>query len=157
MSRVERRSRTRPLDQAGYLRTAVREPLILIIEDQPVWSLAIEQLCDFLDVKLERLGECSELPLALRDRRPMAVLSEMESASVDGCDVLKMVGAHDPDLPVMVRTDADPVLRGAGEAIQGIVGLSNALFVDDLPAAGELVEFLFRAGQRGRCLGLMPA
>lgn len=157
MSRIGRASKTQFREQRHVLRTSVREPVVLVIEDRPFWSPAMKHLCDFLDVRVATLSECAELPAALRDQRPMAVLSEMESPAVDGCEVLKLVGAHDPDLPVMLHTGGDPVLAGAGEGVQEVLGLSDAVFVGDLPSPGEMMEFLFRAGQRGRCLGLMPA
>lgn len=154
---IDRRHKTRLSSPSAHYRTAVREPIIIVLEDKPFWSAALEHLCDFLDIRIEAVDDVEALRTAMRDQRPMAVLSEMESAAIDGCDVLKLVGAHDPELPVMLRTDGDPVLTGAGEAMQDVLGLSGAQFVPDLPAAGEMMAFLFRAGQRGRCLGLMPA
>lgn len=157
MSRIERRGRTGLKAYGQSFGFSTREPVILTVEGQPNWCSAIKDICDFLDVRVIQIGDLSELRSALRDERPMAVLSEMESEKVDGCDVLKFIGAHDPELPVMLLTEGDPALLGAAEAVQEVWELSGVSFEESIPSPGEMVEFLFRAGQRGRCLGLMPA
>lgn len=157
MSRMEPATKAKFGRQDSRFRTAVRERVILVVEDGPAWSGAIGELCEFLDVRVEHLQSEDDLGRSLRDLRPMAVLADREGAGRDCCHVLKLVGAHDPELPVLVLTGGDPVIAGAAEAIQDVMDLAGASFVPAVPSPGELAEFLFRAGQRGRCLGLLPS
>ncbi|HET6183234.1 MAG TPA: hypothetical protein VFA03_06520 [Acetobacteraceae bacterium] len=157
MSRIGTTVRQKLSAENRRFRTAVREPMIFVIEDSPIWAEAMEQLCDYLDVRLTRITPDCDLRAALRDQRPMAVLAEMEGAAQDGCYVLQVIGAHDPDLPVMVRTGRDEAMIGAGQAVQQIWRLSAVQFVEAVPTAAEMMDFLCRAGQRGGCLGLVPS
>ncbi len=118
--------------------------------------MAIEELCDFLDVRLTRVASHSDLRLVLRDVRPMAVLAGMEAIDQDGCHIMKVVAAHDPSLPVMLLTGGDLAMAGAADAVEEIWGLTEVVQHRCLPAPGEMVEFLFRAGRRGNCMGLLP-
>jgi CheY-like chemotaxis protein len=156
MSRLQAKMRVRFAQQDAHYRTQLREPVILIVEDKPVWSEAVSELCAFLEVHVERVATDADLKLLLRERRPMAVLTTMEGQDQDGCHVLKRVGQHDPELAVMILTGDDPVLIGAAEAVRQVWGLTRASIVSDIPTPGEIMEFLFSAGQSGRCLGLMP-
>ena len=69
---------------------------------------------------------------------------------------MKLVAAHDPKLPMMILTGGDAALAGAADAVEEVWGLTSVVKWNAPPTASEIVEFLFRAGQRGRCLGLMP-
>ncbi len=157
MSRIDRGIFAHPLTRAGISsRAPVREATVVVVEDEPRWSQAIEELCAFLGVRLAKLSDKDDLAPVLRDRRPMAVLASMDGAVQDGCHVMKLVAAHDPDLPLMMLTDGDAALAGAADAIEELWGLKSVVQRSALPDPGTMMEFLFRAGQRGRCLGLMP-
>jgi len=69
---------------------------------------------------------------------------------------MKVVAAHDPELPMLMLTGGDAALAGAADAVEELWGLTSVVKHSAPPSAREIVEFLFRAGQRGRCLGLMP-
>ena len=133
-----------------------RAPLVLVVEDGTRLSEAIRELCDFLHIGVETIGGAADLARILQDRRPMAVLAEMDAPSQDGGYVMMRIGEHDRSLPLMLLTGSSPVLVGAAEAIEELCGLSAVSRHPVLPEIGEIVEFLFRAGQSGLCLGLMP-
>lgn len=157
MSQIDRRIITQRLDRDGVsTRTLVREATVVIVEDGLRWSRAIEELCAFLDVRLALVSSEENLAPVLRDRRPMAVLASMDGVGQDGGHIMKVVAAHDPELPMMMLTDGDAALAGAADAVEEVWGLTSVTKRSTPPSAGELVDFLFRAGQRGRCLGLMP-
>jgi hypothetical protein len=157
MSRIDSRIFTQRLDRAGVSTWApVREATVVVVEDAPLWSQSIEELCAFLEVRLARVSAEDDLASVLRDRRPMAVLANMDGPAQDGGYVMKLVAAHDPELPMMMLTGGDAVLAGAADAVEEVWGLTSVVQRDTLPGPGEMVEFLFRAGQRGRCLGLVP-
>ncbi len=157
MSQIDSRMLAQHADRSGVsTRAPIREATVVVVEDEPLWSLAILELCAFLDVRLTCISSEEDLAPVLRDRRPMAVLANIDGAGQDGCHVIKLVAAHDPDLPVMMLTGGDAALAGALDAVEELWGLSGVDKRDIPPSPGELVEFLFRAGQRGRCLGLMP-
>lgn len=157
MSRIETRILAQPISRAGVsTRASLREAAVVVVEDAPLWSQSIEELCSFLEVRVMRVSSEDNLALVLRDCRPMAVLASMDSAAQDGAHIMKLVAAHDPELPVMMLTDGDAALAGAADAVEEIWGLTSVVQRESRPCPGEMVEFLFRAGQRGRCLGLLP-
>lgn len=133
-----------------------RTPLVLVVEDGVRLSEAIQGLCEFLRVDVATIGGEDDLARTLRESRPMAVLAEMDGKSQDGGYVMMRIAEHDRALPLMLLTGADPSLIGAAEAIEELCDLSAVTRYPVLPAIGEVVEFLFRAGQSGSCLGLMP-
>lgn len=157
MSRIDSRIVAQRPDRAGVsTRAPVREATVVVVEDEPHWSRAIQELCAYLDVRLALVSGETSLAPVLRDRRPMAVFASMEAMGQDGGHVLKMVASHDPALPVMMLTNGDAALMGAADAIEEVWGLTSVVKRSTPPSASEVVDFLFRAGQSGRCLGLMP-
>ncbi|MGH7044700.1 MAG: hypothetical protein ACREFY_21555 [Acetobacteraceae bacterium] len=131
--------------------------MVLVVEDGTRLSEAISGLCEFLRVDVETIGGEGNLDRILRDRRPMAVLAGMDGKLQDGGYVMMRIAEHDRTLPLMLLTGRSPALAGAAEAIEELCGLSAVARHPVLPETGEIVEFLFRAGQSGSCLGLMPA
>ena len=133
-----------------------RLPVIVVVEDGCHLSQSIHPICDFLNVAVEHVASDEDITPVLTERRPMAVLAEIDAQGQDGCHVMKTVAYHDPSLPILLLTGHDSALAGAADAVEEIWGLSHVVKRPVLPALGELVDFLFRAGQHGRCLGLMP-
>jgi hypothetical protein len=133
-----------------------REPLVLAVEDQIRFSPGLQTICEFLGIQLEQVSSHCDLASLLKMQRPMAVFCELDSSGQDGCHVMKIVAAHDRTLPIMVMTGDDPSLLGAVQAVEEIFHLTGVMACERLPFVGELVEFLFSAGRKGRCLSLMP-
>ena len=136
--------------------TASRTPLVIVVEDESRIADAFHVVCDCLDVMVQPLQSSGDLAATLRESRPMAVVTELDMADQDGCHVLKSVAAYDRNLPVMVLAGTDTALLGAIDAVEELWGLSSIDKSQDLPSIGGIVDFLFRAGQSGRCLRLMP-
>lgn len=134
-----------------------REPLVLAVEDQIRFSPGLQTICEFLGIELEQVTSHRDLAPLLKAQRPMAVFCELDSPGQDGCHVMKIVAEHDRTLPVLVLTGDDPSLLGAAQAMEEILRLTGVVACRRLPAIGELVEFLFSAGRKGRCLSLMPS
>lgn len=133
-----------------------REPIIVVVEDGGCLSEAIYDICEFLEVTVQHVASEQDLAPVLTQHRPMAVLAKIEADGQDGCHVMKTVADHDRNLPILLLTGGDSALAGAADAVEEVWGLSFVLKRPALPGLGELVEFLCRAGQMGRCLGLMP-
>jgi len=133
-----------------------REPMVLVVEDDDDYSTALRAVCDCLDVAVERMPSHCDLGSLLTDRRPMAVVAAMDAVGQDGCHVLMTVAAHDPDLPVLLITNEDPALLGAIEAVEEIWQLTSVVKWPRLLGIGALIDFLFQAGRKGRCMRLMP-
>ncbi|MDE2006409.1 MAG: hypothetical protein KGI51_07580 [Rhodospirillales bacterium] len=157
MSHVAERIRpaTSPRIEAARL-FARRTPLILVVEDTPRISEAIREISTFLGVAVERIGPERELLHALRDRRPMAVIAELDAPSRDGCHVMMEMAEYDRNLPLMLLTGPSQVLAGAADAVEELCALRALTLIQELPPIGGFVEFVFRAGQSGQCLGLLP-
>ena len=142
-------------DNGGGTGQATREALVLVIEDDTSMSSAFRSVCDCLNVAVERMPSHENLGSALRQRRPMAVVAEMDAAGQDGCHVLMTVAAHDRDMPVLLITGDDPALLGAVDAVEEIWQLTSVDKWQQLLGVGAMVDFLFRAGRKGDCMRLM--
>jgi hypothetical protein len=134
---------------------AAREALVLVIEDDFGLSGTFRDVCECLNVAVERMPTEDDLGSVLRRRRPMAVVAEMDAVGQDGCHVLKTVAALDRDLPVLLIVGEDPALLGAIDAVEEIWQLSSVVKWPQLPGIGAVVDFLFRAGRKGGCMRLM--
>lgn len=132
-----------------------REPLVMVVEDDPRLSEAFRNICECLNVAVLRIPSRDDLSMVLRERRPMAVVAEMDAEGQDGCHVLMTVAAYDRGLPVLLITGGDPTLLGAVDAVEEVWGLSAVTKWSNLLGVGELVDFLFRAGRKGHCMRLM--
>ena len=132
------------------------QQLVLVIEDSPGLSRSIGLLCDYLGIRLETVSGRSDLKALLRAKRPMAVMSPVDTPAQDGCHVLKTIAAYDRDLPVLLVTGTDPVVLGAVEAVEEIWQLSQVQKATANPSFGDFAEFLSKAGRRSGG-GLMAA
>src|SRR4051794_26646833 len=88
----------------GNIEQVSRTPLVLVVEDDPRISEAFRVICECLGVAIERMPSQHDLVAVLRNRRPMAVVAEMDAAGQDGCHVLMAIAAHDRSLPVLLVT-----------------------------------------------------
>ena len=133
-----------------------RLALVLALEDGRALSDPMRQICDFLEISVERIDSNEDLLPFLQRCRPMAVIATMDAEGQDGCNVLMTVAQHDPSLPVLLMTDGNPAEVGAVQAVTDLWGLTEVMQAIFWPAPGTLAEFLCRAGMRGNCLALMP-
>ncbi len=131
-------------------------PFVLVVEEGTSLLPEIEMICNFLDLGIERVTSGEDLLSVLSERRPMAVIAELDGAQQDGCFVLMTVAAHDRSLPVLMVTGEEPALAGAIDAVQELWGLGSVVKVPMLPTVGGLVDFLFRAGRKAGVSRLMP-
>lgn len=143
----------RGLDTDGAPR---REPLVLVVEDQVGFSPGLTTICEFLGIQLEQTNSHRDLPMLLKTRKPMAIFCELDGSGQDGCHVMKVVAGHDRTLPILLVTGDDPSLQGAAQAVEEIFNLTGVQICEEFPVVGSLVEFLFSAGRKGRCLSLLP-
>jgi CheY-like chemotaxis protein len=132
-----------------------REALVLVVEDEPALTSTLRAICDCLNVAVERMPSGDDLAAMLRQRRPMAVIAEMDAVGQDGCNVLMTVAAHDRALPVLLLTGDDPVLLGAIDAVEEMWQLSSVTKWPRLQSVGPVLDFIFRAGRKGSCMRLM--
>jgi DNA-binding NtrC family response regulator len=133
-----------------------RHPLLLVVEDGDGIAAALQPICDFLDIAVERLPSERDLANALRDYRPMGVVAELDCKGQDGCHVMMTVAQHDHSLPILLLTGDDPALAGAADAVEELWKLETVIKSPRLPSIGAIVDFIFRAGRKGRCTRLVP-
>jgi DNA-binding NtrC family response regulator len=126
-----------------------------VIEDSERLTGAFRSVCECLNVAVARIATRDDLRAILRDRRPMAVVAEMDAEGQDGCHVLMTIAAHDCDLPVLLVIGDDSALLGAVDAVEEIWELSSVSKWPRLLGVGPVVDFLFRAGRKGGCMRLM--
>jgi hypothetical protein len=132
-----------------------REPLVVVVEDGIGLSRSFRMICECLGIAVERMPSKDDLGVLLRNRRPMAVIAEMDALGQDGCHVLMTIAAHDRSLPALLITGPDPTLLGAVDAVEELWELSSVEKWQELPGVGAMVDFLFRAGRKGSCIRLM--
>ena len=128
---------------------------VLIIDDGELLFEAFHNICECLGVSVQRMPSRDDLGAALRTRRPMAVVAEMDAAGQDGCHVLMAIAQHDSELPVLLLTGEDPALIGAVDAVEEIWQLASVTKWQRLLGIGAIVDFLFQAGRKAGCMRLM--
>ena len=133
-----------------------REPTVLILLEGSS-SMGLAKTCQFLSIDAECHDPDQSLCELLKSRRPIAVCAELEGRRQDGCHVMKIVGEYDPTLPVLLLTGSDPSLAGAADAVEDMWNLTNVARWSEMPAVGDVVEFLSNAGRKGRCLNFMAS
>lgn len=133
-----------------------RHPLLLIVEDGDDIAASLQPICDFLDIVVEKLPSECDLASALRDYVPMGVVAYLDSRGQDGCHLMMTVAQHDRSLPVMLLVGEDPALAGAVDAVEELWKLDAVVKSPRLPSIGGIVDFIFRAGRKGRCTRLVP-
>ena len=132
-----------------------REALVVVVEDGISLSEPFHTICECLGIGVERMPSRDVLGHMLRDRRPMAVVAEMDATGQDGCHVLMTIAGFDRSLPVLLITGPDPALLGAVDAVEEVWQLSSVEKWQEMSGVGAMVDFLFRAGRKGSCIRLM--
>jgi hypothetical protein len=132
-----------------------RHPLVIIACDAPETIHQLKSVCGFFEVAAEVLPDREDLMHALRERRPMAIISDIDGKCQDGFHTMKIVANYDRDLPVMLLTGGDPISMGAADAVQETWGLTMVSRSTNSPLAGQLADFLFTAGRRAGCMRLV--
>jgi ActR/RegA family two-component response regulator len=133
-----------------------RHPLLLIVDDDDGIAAILQPICNFLDIVVERLPSEQDLADALRDHIPMAVVAHLDCQGQDGCHVMMTVAHYDRSLPILLLTGDDPALAGAADAVEELWKLQSVMKYPRLPSIGGVIDFIFRAGRRGRCMRLTP-
>ncbi len=87
----------------------------------------------------------------------MGVVAHMDCEGQDGCNIMMTIAQHDRSLPIMLIIGDDAALAGAADAVEELWQLGSVLKTPSLPGIGTIVDFIFRAGRKGRCMRLMPA
>jgi CheY-like chemotaxis protein len=136
---------------------AARQAVVAVVENGVRISQEFWAICEFLEIAVVRVSGNSDLDTVLAEHLPMAVVCELDGTGQDGCHVMKTVASHDPSLPILLVTADDPILIAAADAVQEIWQLTEVSQFRSLPGIAGLVDFLFQAGRKGRCLRLMPA
>jgi PleD family two-component response regulator len=136
-------------------RDSERLASVLIIDDGELLFEAFHNICDCLGISVQRIPSRDDLGAALRTRRPMAVVAEVDAAGQDGCHVLMAIAQHDSELPVLLLTGEDPAMIGAVDAVEEIWQLASVTKWQRLLGIGAVIDFLFQAGRKAGCMRLM--
>lgn len=156
MTYMQRLIEIGPADSALNVEPIQRHPLLLIVDDGDGITSTLQPICDFLDIAVERLPSEQDLASALRDYRPMGIVAHLDCHGQDGCHVMMTVAHHDRSLPILLLTGDDPALAGAADAVEELWKLEAVVKSPRLPGIGAIVDFIFRAGRKGRCTRLVP-
>jgi CheY-like chemotaxis protein len=136
-------------------RDSARLASVLIIDDGGLLFDAFHNICECLGVSVQRMPSRDDLGAALRTRRPMAVVAEVDAAGQDGCHILMAIAQHDIELPVLLLTGEDPAMLGAVDAVEEIWQLASVTKWQRLLGIGAVIDFLFQAGRKAGCMRLM--
>jgi DNA-binding NtrC family response regulator len=156
MTFMQRLIEIEPADSARNTVPIQRHPLLLIVEDGDGIAAALQPICDFLDIAVERFPSERDLASALREYRPMGVVADLDCKGQDGCYVMMTVARYDCSLPILLLTGDDPALAGAADAVEELWKLEAVVKSPRLPSIGAVVDFIFRAGRKGHCTRLVP-
>lgn len=144
-----------PMPQAAAVSEA---PLVLVVETAPSLQSMLEEVADFLRI---RVAACAGPDALGRDlwRLPIAVLvrigADTQAATLASC--LAQVAGHDPGLPVLLVTAPQNEVPAPEDAVAPAGRLSNVYWMESEPGIRSLVEFLFMAERRHGIPGLMPS
>jgi CheY-like chemotaxis protein len=155
MNMIAARSLTQDYDFPGTT-TAAQQGIVVIVSDDPATIENLTPVCEFLELKMAVVSAGTDLIEALRQHRPMAVISDVEGQDQDGFHIMKLIARYNRELPIMLLTGGDAVLMGAADAVQDLWGLTSVTRTSGFPVAGQLVAFLFGAGRRAGCMRLVP-
>jgi CheY-like chemotaxis protein len=133
-----------------------KQGVVAVVSDDPATIESLAPVCEFLELKMAVVSAGMDLSQALRDLRPMAVISAVDGENQDGFHIMKVISRYSQDLPIMLLTAGDAVLMGAADAVQDLWGLTSVTRTSGFPVAGQLVAFLFSAGRRSGCMRLLP-
>jgi len=133
-----------------------RQALVIIACDAPETAEQLRSICGFFDLAVEVVPAQADLMGALREHRPMAVISGLDGRHQDGFHAMKVVADYDRDLPILLLTGGDIAMMGAADAVQEMWKLTMVSRSTSLPLAGQLANFLFTAGRRAGCMRLVP-
>ena len=142
--------------QPSHALERTRNPVVVIIDDDGELFEAFNEVCECLEVEVERIASSSDLNRVLQRHNPMAVVAELDADGQDGCHVLMTVASHDKDLPVLIRTGEDPALLGAVDAVESMWRLSAVTRWPTVLNMAATVDFLFQAGRKAGCIRLLP-
>jgi CheY-like chemotaxis protein len=136
--------------------TGNKQGVVFIASDSPACIERIAPVCDFLDLEVHLIAADTDLASMLRAHRPMAVITDIEGIEQDGFHIMKEVARFNRDLPILLLTEGDSALMGAADAVQEVWGLRSVTLTSGMPAAGQIVSFLFTAGRSVGCMRLVP-
>jgi hypothetical protein len=143
------------LDNADVHRLTERQLVLLVVEDDESTSAALQPICEFLDVAIERIPSEVDLGDVLREFRPMGVIAGLDCRSQDGCHVMITVADYDRTLPILLLVGRESWLAGAVDAVEEVWQLEYVTQSPGLPSVGQIVDFIFKAGRKGRCPRMM--
>lgn len=135
--------------------TPQRQPLLAVVEDGDAISAMLRPICEFLDIGVEQIPSDGDLSRILRDFCPMAVVAELDCRGQDGCHVMITVADYDRTLPILLLTGPEAALAGAADAVEEVWCLESVLKVPGFPSMAEIVNFIFTAGRKGRCMRMV--
>jgi hypothetical protein len=136
--------------------TALQQGVVVIVSDNAPTIEKLAPVCEFLELRMEVVSAGMNLIEVLQKHSAIAVICDVEGEDQDGFHIMKLVARYNRGLPVMLLTDGDPMLMGAADAVQDVWGLTSVTRTSGFPIAGQLVAFLFGAGRRVGCTGLVP-
>jgi ActR/RegA family two-component response regulator len=128
-----------------------RQSLLLLVDDDDIASTALQPICEFLDIALERIPSDVDVRQALGEFRPMGVITALDCRGQDGCHVMITVADYDRTLPMMLLIGDEPFLAGAVDAVEEVWRLESVTKSPGPPSVGEIVDFIFRARHKSRC------
>lgn len=131
-------------------------PVLLVVESLPGVAPAIDEVCGFLGIRSEGVGDTLAIGQALRDLRPIGVLASADEIDCSVYDLMMAVAGFEPDLPVLLVTDNRPSVRGAVHGAQLLWQLGGLIYLSRRLDTNDLVEFLFRAARKSGAGRLMP-
>ena len=123
-------------------------PVLLVVESHPALAPAIDEVCRFLGIRSEGVGDTLAVARALHEFRPIGVLASAQEIDCSVYDLMMAVAGFEPDLPVLLVTDDRASVRGAVHGAPLLWQLGGLIHLTRRLDTTDLVEFLFRAARR---------
>jgi hypothetical protein len=138
-----------PIDQPS-------EPVLIVVEKTTRVSLAINEVCAFLGIRVEPVRDTAGIAGTFDELRPIGVLAVVDEIDCAVYDLLMAAAGFDADLPVLVITDGRPSTSAALHAAHKLWQLTDLTALTRGIETRDLIDFLFRAGRKSDTGRMMP-
>jgi len=132
------------------------EPVLIVLTKATSLSLAIDEVCAFLGIRVEAVEDTIGITQMLYRLRPIAVLAIADAIDCAVYDLLMAVAGFDANLPVLMVTGDSASVRGAVHSAHRLWQLTDLVHLARGIETRDLIDFLFRAGRKSDTGRMMP-
>jgi hypothetical protein len=132
------------------------DPVLIVFEKSTARSLAIDEVCRFLGIRVVPVEDTVGVAQTLAELRPIGVLAVIDAVDCAVYDLLMAVAGFDADIPVLMVTGDHASVCGAVRSVHRLWQLSDLVHLTRGIDTRDIIDFLFRAGRKSDTGRMMP-